>query len=183
MRAPRSALGVCALGAVAGLLVLSSVHVARPEAAADRAATTVEPARWAPPDVASVALLRHAAITQSRQAGSALARCERTSRASFLHCALPPLAQLGMSGKMNSTILLRIAEGARPPQRCNARIRALAGTEAVVAMLATSTLRAELGGSAERSGGAIRAMARHARQLARAPGWNAACYPTPSPAA
>jgi hypothetical protein len=88
-------------------------------------------------------------------------------------------AQLGTSGAVNSAILTRIASQTSPPAQCEALIRALAGSQANVAMLARDTLRGELGNASHGrvATHGVRTVARYSRRLARAPGWRSHCGP------
>ena len=166
------ALPLLAVITVAGLL---AAHVVSADAPAAMARPSVHPAPartgWHARDVAAVTWLRELIATQTAGASVILARCEPAAGAKYIACSKPPLAQLGTSGAMNSSILNRIADQTGPPGPCDALIRSLAGSQANLAMLARDTLRGQLGGASQ-------ANARAAAATISSCGTSRTCWPT-----
>src|SRR4051794_19259497 len=89
-------------------------------------------AGWGAPEQASVAAVRRIVVTTRGPSARAIAHCQAHaggSRAAYIRCALPTLAQLGSSGEMNAMILLRLSGATRPSSACLALIHSLAGAE------------------------------------------------------
>jgi hypothetical protein len=158
------------------------------------------PARWDGPARESLALLRRVTATESRRASLELAACEtRVARGSaehrnlrFRRCALRSLARMDGFGSANSRMLASLASTAAPTRACRGRVLGLSGMTGSLSGAARTTLREGFDVSWTEllaMSRTVRAIARDARRLARAPGWNSTCKlrpparPAPPPVA
>jgi hypothetical protein len=182
--------------AVPGLLGVALVRPSEPGAPAwlespDGGAWTVEepPARWDAPARESLAMLRRVTVTEARRSLSQLAACESATgrvaeaerRRHFRKCATQPLARVDGFGTANGRMLSNLAGTAGPSEKCRGRLMSLSGTTAALGASARATLRGWEATWEELlvASRGIRAAAREAMRLARAPGWGSTCRPLP----
>ena len=192
----RAALLGMVMLAAGGLLATALLRASEPAPRAwpespDGGAWTVEepPARWDVPARESLAMLRRVTVTEARRSLADLAACEsQTARVAaaarkkrFRACATRPLARVDGFGTANGRMLSNLASTAGPSQQCRGRLLSLSGLTSALGFSARATLRGweATGDELIASSRAIRAAAREAMKLARAPGWGATCRPLP----
>src|SRR4051794_37116715 len=182
----RAALLGLAMVAVPGAVGASALHSTEPVTwprtpTGGPVVHTEPPARWDVPARASLALLRRVTAAEARRSVAALVTCEtRATRAAsakrihaFRRCATMPLARTDAFASANSRMLSDLAGSAGPTEACRGRVLSLSGLTGTLGFSARTTLRGwgvpwrELLASSR----AVRAVAREASKLARAPGW------------
>jgi hypothetical protein len=181
-----------ALPGLLGALLLRTEPVAPawPESPDGGAWTVAQPPpRWDVPARESLAMLRRITVTEARQSVADLAACEaRAARAAvssrtraFRRCATAPLARVDGFGTANARMLANLAGTAGPSDECRGRVMSLSGMTSALGFSARTTLRGwdATWGELLAASKEIRATARAAARLARAPGWRATCRPLP----
>jgi hypothetical protein len=144
--------------------------------------------RWSAADRESLAKLREVTLAQTARVLGELAGCEAragrraTPSRAYRRCATSALAWTDGFASANGRMLAQLATTAGATKACRGRMLQLSGTSSNLAHVAQTTLRAGLDvpwPELLATSRTIRALAREARALARAPGWGRTCRPRP----